>query len=223
MSQADPTPPIEIETAPQPTASIVWLHGLGADGHDFEFIVPLLRLDDLALRFVFPNAPRRPVTINGGMVMRAWYDMRITPTGIEQNAADIAESCALLTELAEAEHARGMPFDRIVLAGFSQGGAIALHTGLRYPRALAGLLALSAPMPEIETLTRQLQPVNCRRPVFMAHGLQDNVVSYGYAEAGCRQLRAHGVAVDWHSYPMGHQVIPAEIDDISAWLRTVLA
>ncbi len=221
MSQAL-TPPIEIQTAPRPTASIIWLHGLGADGHDFEFIVPLLKLEDLALRFIFPHAPLRPVTINGGITMRAWYDMRMTPVGIEQDAAHIAEARAILTGLIETERTRGVASSRIVLAGFSQGGAIALHTGLRFAHALAGILALSAPVPQVENLVRELHPANTHRPIFMAHGLQDTVVPYGYAEAGCRILETHGVSVEWRSYPMGHQVIPAEIEDIGAWLRRVL-
>ena len=223
MSPASITPPIEIQTAPQPTASIIWLHGLGADGHDFEFIVPLLRLDDLALRFIFPHAPFRSVTINGGMVMRAWYDMRVTPAGVAQNAADIAQARGIVTALIESERARGMAAERIVLAGFSQGGAIVLHAGLRYPQALAGLLTLSAPVPDVETLARELHPANNNRPIFMAHGFHDTVVPYGYAEAGCRRLQKEGVTIDWRGYPMGHQVIHAEVDDISAWLRRVLS
>lgn len=223
MPQAGPTPPIEMNTAPQPDASIIWLHGLGADGHDFEFIVPLLQLEDLALRFVFPHAPYRPVTINGGMTMRAWYDMRATSAGIEQDAGHIGEARAILAGLIEAELSRGIASERIVLAGFSQGGAIALHTGLRYSQPLAGILALSAPLPYLDTLVRELNPANARRPIFMAHGTQDAVVPHGYVEASCRLLLARGVNVEWHSYPMGHQVIPAEIADISAWLRRAIA
>lgn len=214
--------PIEIQTSAPADASIVWLHGLGADGHDFEFIVPLLKLEDLNIRFVFPHAPRRPVTINGGMTMRAWYDMRMTPTGIEQDAAHLNASRTAVSELIEAERARGIASERIVLAGFSQGGAVALHTGLRYPLALAGVLAMSAPVPQVDTLVRERQPANAQLPVFMAHGAQDAVVPYAYAESNFRQLHAHGVNAEWHSYPMAHQVIPAEIDDIGAWLRRVL-
>jgi len=222
MPQAGPTPPIEINTAPQPDASVIWLHGLGADGHDFEFIVPLLRIEDRALRFVFPHAPYRSVTINGGMTMRAWYDMHMTPAGIEQDAGHIDEARAILAGLIETERARGIASERIVLAGFSQGGAIALHTGLRYSRPLAGILALSAPLPHVDHLVRELNPANIRRPIFMAHGTQDAVVPYGYVEAGYRLLQAHGVTAEWRSYPMGHQVIPDEITDISAWLRRVI-
>ena len=216
------TPPIEIQTGVQADASIIWLHGLGADGHDFEFIVPLLKLEDLRVRFVFPHAPPRPVSINGGMIMRAWYDMRMTPAGIEQDAAHIAEARAILVGHIDAERARGVSGERIVLAGFSQGGAIALHTGLRYPQALAGILAMSAPVPQVESLVHELSPANAHRPVLMTHGTQDTVVSYSYAEAGCRLLQAHGVNVEWRSYPMGHQVVAAEIEDIGAWLRRVL-
>jgi phospholipase/carboxylesterase len=215
-------PPVEIQTGAHPSASVIWLHGLGADGHDFEFIVPLLKIDDLALRFIFPHAPLRPVTINGGMTMRAWYDMRMTSAGIEQDAAHISEARAILAGLVEAERARGISSERIVLAGFSQGGAIAVHTGLRCAQALAGLLVLSAPVPQAEGLARELCPVNTHRPIFIAHGTMDPVVPYAYAEAAWRLLRVHGVHFEWHSYPMGHQVTPAEIDDISAWLRKVL-
>ncbi len=222
MSQAGSTPPIEIQTAPQPIASIIWLHGLGADGHDFEFIVPLLKLEGLALRFIFPHAPLRPVTINGGMTMRAWYDMRMTPAGIEQDAEHIDEARVILTGFIEAERVRGIVSERIVLAGFSQGGAIAVHTGLRYGHALAGILVLSSPLPQVESLVRDLHPANVRRPMFMAHGTDDTVVPYGYAEAGCRRLQKHGVNAEWHSYPMGHQVIPSEIEDVGTWLRRVI-
>lgn len=214
--------PIEIQTNAQAGASIIWLHGLGADGHDFEFIVPLLKLDDLNVRFVFPHSPRRPVTINGGMTMRAWYDMRMTPTGIEQDAAHLYESCTTVSELIDTERARGIASERVVLAGFSQGGAVALHTGLRYPLPLAGVLAMSAPVPQVDTLLRECQPANAPLPVFMAHGVQDAVVPYAYAESNFRQLRAHGVNAEWHGYPMAHQVVPAEIDDIGAWLRRML-
>jgi len=221
MPQPGITPPIEIQTVPRPTASIIWLHGLGADGHDFEFIVPLLKLDGLALRFIFPHAPQRSVTINGGTLMRAWYDIRMTPAGIEQDAAHIAEARAILGALIEAERERGIAAERIVLAGFSQGGAIALHTGLCHPARLAGIMALSAPVPHVETLARERHPANVVTPIFIAHGTQDNVVPYGYAEVGCRYLQAQGASIEWHSYPMGHQVIPAEIDDIGTWLRRV--
>lgn len=215
-------PPVEFQTSSRPDASVIWLHGLGADGHDFEFIVPLLKLDPLALRFLFPHAPMRPVSINGGMTMRAWYDMRMTPAGIQQDAAHIAESRAILTGLIENERARGIASERIVLAGFSQGGAIALHTGLRHPHALAGILAMSAPVPQVENLVRELHPANSRLPVFMTHGTRDSVVPFAYAEAGRRLLQTHGVSVEWRDYPMGHQVIPAEIEDIGVWLRRVL-
>lgn len=218
------TAPIEIETGPNPVASIIWLHGLGADGHDFEPIVPELRLPgSLAVRFVFPHAPFRPVSINGNASMRAWYDIAFDATGIHQNEAHIRDSEQSLRALIARERDRGIDSRRIVLAGFSQGAAIALHTGLRYPESLAGIMALSAPLPLAERIPAELHAANAQVPVFLAHGTQDRVVPYMVGESARRLLKEIGVPVEWHSYPMEHSVSQEEVADIRAWLERVLA
>lgn len=218
------TDPIEIVTGPQPTASIIWLHGLGADGHDFEPIVPELGLSGSpAVRFVFPHAPYRPVTVNGGATMRAWYDIAIDERGFRQNEAHIRESEQTLRRLIAQECERGVDSRRIVLAGFSQGAAIALHTGLRYPQPLAGIMALSMPVPLPERIAPELNAANARVPVFLAHGTQDQVVPYPMGEYGHRLLEQIGLPVEWHSYPMAHTVSMQEVTDIRAWLGRILA
>ena len=218
------TDPIEIDTGPQPTASIIWLHGLGADGHDFEPIVPELGLSGSpAVRFVFPHAPYRPVTVNGGATMRAWYDIAIDERGFRQDEAHIRDSEQTLRRLIEQERERGIDSRRIVLAGFSQGAAIALHTGLRYPQALAGIMALSMPVPLPERIASELNAANARVPVFLAHGTQDQVVPYPMGEYGHHLLEQIGLPVEWHSYPMGHTVTQEEVADIRAWLGRVIA
>lgn len=218
------TAPIEIETGPSSVASIIWLHGLGADGHDFEPIVPELGLPgSLAVRFVFPHAPFRPVSINGGASMRAWYDIAFDATGIHQNEAHIRDSEQSLRALIARERDRGIDSRRIVLAGFSQGAAIALHTGLRYPEPLAGIMALSAPLPLPERIPVELHAANSQVPVFLAHGTQDRVVPYMVGEATRRLLDQIGVPVEWHSYPMEHTVSLEEMTHISAWLARVVA
>jgi phospholipase/carboxylesterase len=216
--------PVEIETGPQPTASIIWLHGLGADGHDFEPIIPELGLSGSpALRFVFPHAPYRPVTVNGGHVMRAWYDIAIDGRGFRQDETHIRDSEQILRRLIAQERDRGIASRRIVLAGFSQGAAIALHTGLRYPEPLAGILALSMPVPLPERIAPEIDPANARTPVFLAHGTRDQMVPYPMGEYGHRLLEQLGLPVEWHSYPMEHTVIQEELADIRAWLGRVLA
>lgn len=218
------TPPIVIETGDHPVASIIWLHGLGADGHDFEPIVPELGLpDDLPVRFVFPNAPYRPVTLNGGYVMRAWYDIAIDARGFRQDAAHICESEQYLRELVAQEQGHGRAAHRIVLAGFSQGAAIALHTGLRYGEPLAGILALSMPIPLAERIPEEFHASSRLTPVFLAHGTDDQIVPYPMAENARRLLEQLGLPVEWHSYPMGHTVSIEEIGHIRAWLLRVLA
>jgi phospholipase/carboxylesterase len=217
------TPPVEIETGANPLASIIWLHGLGADGHDFEPIVPELELpDSLPVRFVFPHAPFRPVTINGGYVMRAWYDIAMDTHGFRQDEAQIRESEQYVRKLLARERERGMAADRLVLAGFSQGAAVALHTGLRYPEPLAGILALSMPIPLPERIPVERHAASTRVPVFLAHGTQDRIVPYPVGEHGRRVLESLGVPLEWHSYPMDHSVIPREIADIRDWLLRVL-
>jgi phospholipase/carboxylesterase len=213
--------PIVVETGPQPVASILWLHGLGADGHDFEPIVPELDLP-MALRFVFPQAPYRPVTLNGGYVMRAWYDIAMEARGFRQDEGHIRESEQQLRALIQAERERGLPSRKIVLAGFSQGAAVALHTGLRYPEPLAGILALSMPIPLPERIPAELDAANARVPVFLAHGTRDPIVPYPLGEAARRLLDGLGVALEWHAYAMEHTVIAPEVADIRAWLQRVL-
>lgn len=202
-------------------AAIVWLHGLGADGHDFEPIVPELGL--ARVRYVFPHAPVRPITINAGMSMRAWYDVASLSWDSAEDAAGIRSSQGLLSGLIEREHGRGVPYDRVVVAGFSQGGAIALHTGLRVPRGLAGILALSTYLPLRDRLAREASPANAQTPIFMAHGVGDQVIPLHYGEQSRDLLRSQGYRVDWHGYPMGHGVCAEEIRDLRLWLSGVLA
>lgn len=214
---------IEVETGVDPSASVIWLHGLGADGRDFEAIIPELRLPaQPVLRFVFPNAPYRPVTLNGGHVMRAWYDIAMSENGFEQNLEHLRESERILHGLIENEIRRGIACERIVLAGFSQGGAIALHTGLRYSRPLAGIMSLSAPVPFAENLMAEVDPANAAIPVFMAHGTDDRMIPYDLAQKSHRLMEARGLHLDWHAYAMGHTVTPEEIRDIAAWLARAL-
>ena len=208
---------IEITTGDAPRLAVLWLHGLGADGHDFEPIVPELALR-IAVRFVFPHAPVRPVTINGGMQMRAWYDIVGFDRRAKEDSAGIRASAAALTELVDREIERGMPSERIVLAGFSQGGAIALHTALRSPKPLAGVLALSTYLPLAATLAGERSAANASIPLFMAHGTDDSVLPLEMAETSRRALEALGYAVDWHAYPMEHSVCMEEVRAIGVWL-----
>lgn len=217
------TTPIEIETGPHPVASIIWLHGLGADGHDFEPIVPELGLaGSPAVRFVFPHAPYRPVSVNGGASMRAWYDIAMEARGFRQDEAHIRASEQTLRQLIAHERDRGIDSRRIVLAGFSQGAAMALHTGLRYPEPLAGIMALSMPVPLPERIGPELNPANAHVPVFLAHGTQDQVVPYSLGEYGHRLLEQLGLPIEWHSYPMEHTVSLDEIAHVRAWLARIL-
>ncbi|OGA39173.1 MAG: carboxylesterase [Betaproteobacteria bacterium RIFCSPLOWO2_12_FULL_68_19] len=213
---------IEIETGPKPAAAVIWLHGLGADGHDFGPIVPQLGLPRaMAVRFVFPHAPQRPVTINMGMRMRAWYDIFQLGGGPEDEPG-IRGSQGLLENLISREMEKGMPHDRIVLAGFSQGGAIALHTGLRHPEPLAGVLALSTYLPLSKTLEKERAAANSRLPVFMAHGAYDDMIPIDRALRSRDALQALGYRVEWREYPMPHSVCPEEIADIAAFLLRIL-
>jgi phospholipase/carboxylesterase len=211
---------IEIETTPAPKASIIWLHGLGADGHDFEPIVPELGLPkSTAVRFIFPHAPVRPVTINGGARMRAWYD--VTPDG-QQDAGGIRVSQAHVEALIAREHTRGIAAGAIVLAGFSQGGAMALQTGLRHAERLAGILALSAYLPLPDTLAQEASAANRDLPIFMAHGTQDPVIPLSWAKRSRDLLVGLGYSAEWHEYPMPHSVCAGEIADIGHWLGRIL-
>lgn len=217
---------IEIETGRNPGASIIWMHGLGADGNDFVPVVGELDLDGTpATRFLFPHAPMRPVTINNGFVMRAWYDVSFGDLEGNSRRADergVRESQAQITALVEREEQRGVAPERIVLAGFSQGGAIALQTGLRYPRTLAGVMALSTYLPLAESLPKEAAAANRKTPVFMAHGTYDPVVPLVMGAGSMTFLTGLGYAVEWRQYPMPHSVCPEEIRDIGAWLRRVL-
>jgi phospholipase/carboxylesterase len=214
---------IEVETGRDPRAAVIWLHGLGADGHDFEPIVPELGLPaTLPVRFVFPHAPMQPVTLNGGMVMRAWYDILDLDGGGEDEAG-IRASQARVEALIAREKTRGIPVDRLVLAGFSQGGAIAIQAGVRHPERLAGLLALSTYLPLAHALAAEATAANRRTPVFMAHGRWDPLIPLLRAARSRDLLVAAGYDVEWHEYPMEHAVCMEEVRDIGAWLRRVLA
>jgi phospholipase/carboxylesterase len=218
-----PLDAIEIQTGPNPTGTIIWMHGLGADGHDFEPIVPeLVRPGERALRFVFPNAPVRPVTLNRGYPMRAWYDIVGLERGMQHDEPGIRASHAEVEALIRRENERGISTDRIALAGFSQGGAMALFSGTRYPEKLAGIMGLSCYMLLESNFAAERVPANQATPIFLAHGSQDPVVSPTLGEQTRRLLEASGYAVEWHAYPMQHSVNPQEIADIAAWLRRVL-
>ena len=208
---------VEITTGDAPELSVLWLHGLGADGHDFEPIVPELKLR-FPIRFVFPHAPVRAVTINGGMAMRAWYDILGFDRRAKEDAVGIRASAAATVELIDREIERGMASQRIVLAGFSQGGAIALHTALREPRPLAGVLALSTYLPLAASLASERSAASAGVPIFLAHGTDDAVLPLSLAETSRAALQALGYAVEWHTYPMAHSVSMEEINAIGAWL-----
>jgi len=214
---------IELETGPNPTAAVIWMHGLGADGNDF---VPIVRELDLAggppIRFVFPHAPTMPVTINNGYVMRAWYDILGTDLARREDEAGLRTSQKAVEALIDKEKARGIAAERIVLAGFSQGCAMALQTGLRYPQKLAGLLCLSGYVPLNAVIAQERHAANQDTPIFLAHGRGDPVITIDRAEKSRDLLRALGHPVEWHEYLMPHAVCPEEIDDIGAWLRRVL-
>ena len=218
-------PAVEVETAPNPTHAVLWLHGLGADGHDFVPIVDELRLPDaLSIRFVFPHAPMRPVSINRGMVMRAWhdYDMIDPNVGVQENLESLRSSQRAIEALIDRERERGINPKNLVLAGYSQGGALALHTGLRHPERLAGIMALSCYLPAPRTLATEAHKANLATSIFMAHGRLDNIVPFVLAATSKQQLLESGYTVEWHEYPMAHTVCREEMDDMSQWLNRVL-
>lgn len=215
---------VRLEPATAADASVIWLHGLGADGHDFEPIVPELRLPaDHRIRFLFPHAPIRPISINAGMEMRGWYD--ITDQGLERkvDAAGIRESARSVQRLLDDEIAAGIDSRRIVLAGFSQGGAIALHLGLRYGRALGGILALSTYLPLPDSLADEAAPAQQATPILIAHGTRDPLVPEKLGNQAADTLRTAGYDVTYRTYPMEHAVSAAEIADIATWLSARLA
>ncbi|HEY4128548.1 MAG TPA: carboxylesterase [Gammaproteobacteria bacterium] len=220
---SDLLPAVEMETGPNPTGSVIWLHGLGADGHDFEPIVPELRLPpQLPLRFIFPHAPVRPVTMNGGRPMPAWFD--IVRIGVNQprDLEGMRTARAWIEDLIAQENERGVPTARIVLAGFSQGGAVALFTGLQHRDKLAGIMALSTWLPAEEGLDVELSSANGATPILYCHGTQDPVVPLLLGAQTRNWLTQHGCAVTWHTYPMPHSVCADEIAHIRAWLISVL-
>ena len=213
---------VEVTRGESPTGSIIWLHGLGADGHDFEPIVPELQLPaDLALRFVFPHAPVQPVTINGGMAMRSWYDILSLDSDGRADRDGLLKSSAMLEELIAREVGRGVEPNRIVIAGFSQGGAVAVHTALNTEHPIAGLMALSTYL----ALPEDAENAPCRKdlPIFMAHGSFDPVLQLDWGRSSAEKLTENGYTVDWHEYPMAHAVCPQEIADISQWLSTIFS
>ncbi len=211
-------PCVEIEPKGSALHSVIWLHGLGADGHDFEPIVPELGLaPELRVRFILPHAPKIPVSLNGGMSMPAWYDIRDADLANRHDEAGVRESAKQLTRLIEHENERGVPSERIVLAGFSQGGAIALHVALRHPERLAGLVALSTYAVLSETIPAEASAANQGLPVFQAHGTQDPMVVPERGNDAHQLLVQLGHPVEWHTYPMGHQVCLEEIQALSTW------
>ena len=212
---------IKLETASNPTVSVIWMHGLGADGNDF---VPIIKELDLRqcppIRFVFPNAPRIPVTINGGYVMPAWYDIRGANIVDREDEAGIRASQQAIEELIQMEQANGA--QKIILAGFSQGCAMTLHTGLRHSTPLAGLLCLSGYLPLAQKLAEERHPANLTTPIFLAHGTHDSIVPLQRAQQSRDLLNQLGYEVQWREYPMEHTVSLAELEEIGAWLSRVL-
>lgn len=218
---AEPLETLEIESGPDPRASIIWMHGLGADGNDFAPLAAEIELP-VAVRYVFPHAPMMPVSINGGYVMRAWYD--ISDAAIRrEDEAGVRASQQQVEALLAREKSRGSVANRIVLAGFSQGGAIALQTGLRHGERLAGIMALSTYVPLAERLAQEANPANRGVPIFMAHGSADPMIPFARAQASRDLLLQSGYAVEWNEYRMQHAVCPQEIAAIGAWLTRVLA
>jgi phospholipase/carboxylesterase len=215
---------VETQTGPSPTASIIWMHGLGADGHDFEPAVPhVADAVDRPLRFIFPHAPVRAVSINAGMRMRAWYDIAGPDLHSAQDESGIRASAQSIGALIRRENERGIATGRIVLAGFSQGGALSLYLGSRYPEKLAGIIGLSCYLPVAANFDAERLATNQNTPIFLAHGSEDAVIEERRGLETRSLLEAAGYAVEWHSYPMPHSVCIEELADISAFLRRVLA
>ena len=214
---------IEVSTGDNPDASVIWLHGLGADGHDFEPIVQQLNLpSEIVIRFIFPHAPVLPVTLNGGMEMPAWYDLHGISADVREDEPGVRNSAAAIDELIAHEKSRGISADRIVLVGFSQGGAIALHAGLRQLQPLAGIIALSTYLPVRHALADEADIKLAPGSIFMAHGTQDPVVGYALGTQSRSLLEHHGYAIEWHDYPMEHTVCAEEILDIRNWMLKIL-
>ena len=213
-------PRLTIDTGPQPKHSVIWLHGLGADGHDFEPIVPELGLPEtLPVRFIFPHAPAMPVTLNGGYVMPAWYDIRQSDLGIEHDAEGVRQSSKAIQLMIEQEIMRGIAPGNIMLAGFSQGAAMSLHVGLRQTTSLAGIIALSGYLMLPDRVTVEASQASRTTPLFMAHGVNDPVVPFALGDKACRKLQSLGYTVNWHVYPMQHQVCMEEIRHIGRFIQ----
>lgn len=222
-THSDLLPCINVEPTSEHKATVIWLHGLGADGHDFEPIVPELKLPtDLGVKFIFPHAPVMPVTINGGYQMRAWYDIRDADLANREDKDGVRKSAALVEQLIDAELAAGIPSDKIVLAGFSQGGAIALHLSTRIPHKLAGIVALSTYLTMPENLADEKAPANIDTPIFMAHGSQDPVVPMQRGQYSAKVLEENGFSISWQDYPMAHAVCLEEIQALGQYLNKVL-
>ncbi|MCC6073246.1 alpha/beta hydrolase [Massilia sp. GCM10020059] len=215
---------IEIETAPNPQVAVIWMHGLGADGNDF---VPLVKELDLTglpgIRFIFPHAKTMPVTINNGYVMRAWYDIIGTDIARREDEAGLRSSQVEIEALIAREKARGIPAERIILAGFSQGCAMTLQTGLRHDEKLAGLLCLSGYVPLADKISNERSEASLKTPIFLVHGTHDGVIPVARAHQSRDLLKALGYQVEWHEYMMQHSLCLEEVNDISAWLKKVLA
>jgi len=216
-------PGIEIETAPKPDASVIWLHGLGDTGDGWSQVVPGLALPKtMRVRFIFPHAPKMPVAINNGYVMPAWYDIREANLSERADVAGVQRSQAQLAALVARENARGVDDSRIVLAGFSQGGAVALYTGLRYPKRIAGIVALSTYLISANALASEASAANRDVPIFMGHGTFDPVVRLAWGQASRGALVQGGYRVEWHEYPMEHSAVMEEVAEVGAFLRRVL-
>jgi phospholipase/carboxylesterase len=214
---------LEIETAPNPTHTVIWMHGLGADGHDFAGIATELGIpSSKAVRFIFPHAPVQPITINGGMAMRAWYDIRVPTLIHAEDDQGIYASEQSVAALIQHENSRGIPTQNIVLAGFSQGSAMTLHIGLRYPETLAGMIALSGYIPLAGQAVQGWSESNLATPIFLAHGTFDPVVTFDRGTTARDLLLAHHYTVNWHAYPMPHSVCPEEISDIADFLQSII-
>jgi phospholipase/carboxylesterase len=214
---------IDVETGRAPEAAVIWLHGLGADAHDFEPIVPALSFgEECPVRYVFPNAPTRPVTLNAGALMRAWFDLQTLDRDAIEDELGVRESASSIERLIERETERGIEPARILLAGFSQGGAVALFTALRYSQSLAGVIALSTYLPLSDIVSQEKNPANEGIPIFMAHGQFDNMIDISLARNSRNRLQEMGYSVNWRKYPMSHSVIVEELSDIKAFIFAVL-
>ena len=213
-------PYVEINPQTAPCSSVIWLHGLGADGYDFVNIVPELQLPkELPVRFIFPHAPKRPITLNGGYIMRAWYDIESLNIQQREDSDGVRKSQQEICALIENEKQLGIDSNKIILAGFSQGGAMALYTGLRYPEPLGGILALSAYLPLANTFPEEVSTANQTIPIMLAHGTMDPLVPIDIGEMTKKHLEKAGYNVEWHTYQMQHQVCQEEINDLAMWLK----